>query len=136
MFTQESPGSSWVSGIYAVTAFTEDLQATRQFYLHVFGLPVVFEDEHSVVFQFGSTLINLLRVSEADALVAPAKVGAATSGARMVFTIHVQDVDALCAELVERGVTLLNGPLDRPWGVRTASFRDPAGIIWEIAKQA
>jgi catechol 2,3-dioxygenase-like lactoylglutathione lyase family enzyme len=43
-------------------------------------------------------------------------------------------VDAACAELAERGVQLLNGPLDRPWGVPTASFRDPGGHIWEIAK--
>jgi len=39
-----------------------------------------------------------------------------------------------CAELAARGVTLLNGPIDRPWGVRTASFQDPGGHIWEIAK--
>ena len=43
-------------------------------------------------------------------------------------------MDALCAELVSRGVKLLNGPIDRPWGIRTASFMDPAGHIWEIAK--
>jgi lactoylglutathione lyase len=24
--------------------------------------------------------------------------------------------------------------MDRPWGIRTASFRDPTGNIWEIAK--
>ena len=41
--------------------------------------------------------------------------------------------DAICAELASRGVELLNGP-DRPWGVRTASFRDPGGRIWEIAR--
>jgi uncharacterized glyoxalase superfamily protein PhnB len=46
----------------------------------------------------------------------------------------VDDVDAMCAELAERGVKLLNGPMDRPWGVRTASFMDPAGHIWEIAR--
>ena len=40
----------------------------------------------------------------------------------------------LDAELARRGVTLLNGPMDRPWGVRTASFVDPGGHIWEIAK--
>ncbi len=28
----------------------------------------------------------------------------------------------------------LNGPMDRPWGVRTASFMDPAGYICEIAR--
>jgi uncharacterized glyoxalase superfamily protein PhnB len=36
--------------------------------------------------------------------------------------------------LGERGAELLNGPVDRPWGVRTASFRDPGGHIWEIAR--
>ena len=52
----------------------------------------------------------------------------------MQFTIGVDDVDAMCAELAKRGVELLNGPIDRPWGVRTAAFRDPAGHVWEIAK--
>ena len=52
----------------------------------------------------------------------------------MVFTMAVDDVDAMCAILAERGVELLNGPMDRPWGIRTASFRDPGGHIWEIAK--
>ncbi len=31
------------------------------------------------------------------------------------------------------GVVLLNGPMDRSWGIRTASFSDPGGHIWEIA---
>jgi lactoylglutathione lyase len=31
-------------------------------------------------------------------------------------------------------VELLNGPMDRPWGIRTASFLDPGGHIWEIAQ--
>ena len=52
----------------------------------------------------------------------------------MQFTITVDDVDAMCAELAARGVKLLNGPMDRPWGIRTASFSDPGGHIWEIAK--
>ena len=46
----------------------------------------------------------------------------------------VDDVDEMCKELGDRGVVLLNGPVDRPWGVRTAAFRDPGGHIWEIAK--
>ncbi len=31
--------------------------------------------------------------------------------------------------LVARGIQLLNGPMDRPWGIRTASFVDPGGYI-------
>ena len=56
------------------------------------------------------------------------------AGSRLQLTIKVDDVDALCAELATRGVELLNGPMDRPWGVRTASFSDPGGHIWEIAR--
>jgi uncharacterized glyoxalase superfamily protein PhnB len=51
----------------------------------------------------------------------------------MQLTIPVDDVDVRCAELAALGVELLNGPMDRPWGIRTASFTDPAGHIWEIA---
>lgn len=127
--------SPWPTGIYAITLFVEDLQAAREFYRSAFGLPVVFEDANSAVFKFGHTLINLLKTTEAAELVAPAKVARREDGSRLVFTIQVEDVDALCADLTARGVELLNGPLDRPWGVRTASFADPGGHIWEIAKQ-
>ncbi len=123
----------WPRAITAITLFVEDLAAARQFYLQTFGLPVYYEDPNSAVFKFGNTLINLLKVTEADELIAPAKVAAREAGSRAVFTIEVEDVDALCAELVARGVVLLNGPMDRPWGVRTASFSDPGGHIWEIA---
>jgi catechol 2,3-dioxygenase-like lactoylglutathione lyase family enzyme len=125
---------SWPKAIATITLFVEDLQEAKQFYRNVFGLPVVFEDPDSVVFRFGKTLVNLLKITAAPELIEPAKVASREAGSRFVFTINVDDVDAMCAELTARGVQLLNGPLDRPWGVRTASFIDPAGYIWEIAK--
>ena len=125
---------AWPGAIGAITLFVEDLDAARSFYQEVFDLPVVYEDENSAVFKFGETLVNLLRVSEAPDLVAPATVAAPEAGVRHQFTLGVEDVDELCEELKSRGVELLNGPQDRPWGIRTASFRDPGGHIWEIAK--
>jgi catechol 2,3-dioxygenase-like lactoylglutathione lyase family enzyme len=122
------------SGIGAITLFVEDVPAAREFYGTVFGLPVHYQDDVSVVFKFGDTLVNLLQSTEANELIAPAAVGGPGSGSRFQLTINVDDVDAVCAELERRGVTLLNGPMDRPWGVRTAAFRDPAGHIWEIAR--
>jgi len=124
---------SWAKGISAITLFVEDLAATKQFYAEVFGLPIHYEDDESAVFNFGNTLINLLRATAAHELIAPAIVAQPDAGARLQLTIDVDDVDAMCAELAGRGVTLLNGPMDRPWGIRTASFRDPGGHIWEIA---
>lgn len=124
----------WPGGIFAITLFAEDLAATTQFYRDVFGLSTVFEGDTSAVFKFGNTLINLLTVSQVDELIAPAQMVASNAGSRAVYTLQVDDVDATVAELQRHGVQLLNGPIDRPWGVRTASFKDPAGNIWEIAK--
>ena len=126
--------AGWPRGIGAITLFVDDLAAARQFYIDVFGLPVIFEDEQSAVFRFANTLINLLRITAAHELIEPAVVALREAGSRVQFTIEVDDVDAMCAALARRGVQLLNGPIDRPWGVRTASFMDPGGHIWEIAK--
>ena len=126
--------ASWPGGIGAITLFVEDLEAAKRFYQDVFGLPVMFEDDDSAVFAFGNTMINLLKTGAAVELVEPATVAPREAGSRLQLTIDVDDVDAMCAELVRRGAKLLNGPMDRPWGVRTASFVDPGGHIWEIAK--
>jgi catechol 2,3-dioxygenase-like lactoylglutathione lyase family enzyme len=131
--TKEQRSNAWPGGIAAITLFVEDLEASKRFYQRAFGLPVVFEDPDSAVFRFGGTLVNLLKVSAAPELIEPAHVASPDSGSRSVFTIHVDDVDAICADLQAGGVALLNGPIDRPWGPRTASFRDPSGNIWEIA---
>jgi catechol 2,3-dioxygenase-like lactoylglutathione lyase family enzyme len=134
-----TPGSgadagAWPKGISAITLFVEDVDAAKRFYQEVFGLPVVFEDDNSAVFSFGNTLINLLSTTAAPELIEPAVPASREAGSRLVLTIQVDDVDAMCAELARRGVELLNGPMDRPWGVRTASFSDPGGHIWEIAR--
>lgn len=121
--------------IYAITLFVEELERSKLFYQDVFGLPVFFEDENSAVFKFENTLINLLRIPAAHILIAPRVVGSPAAGSRFQLTISVDDVDAACAELKARGVELLNGPVDRPWGVRTAAFTDPGGHLWEFAQQ-
>ena len=126
--------SKWANNIFAITLFQEDISAAKKFYQDAFGLAVVYEDDNSCVFKIGETMINLLKTFAAPVLIDPAKVSSRESGSRLVFTIQVADVDAMCEQLKTHGVTLLNGPMDRPWGIRTASFMDPGGHIWEIAK--
>ncbi len=123
----------WTGGIDAITVFVDDLEASKAFYRSVFDLPLMFEDDASAVFDFESSVVNLLKRSEAPELIDPAPVEPTAAGSRVVFTLAVDDVDRMCADLRARGVELLNGPMDRPWGVRTASIRDPDGYIWEIA---
>jgi catechol 2,3-dioxygenase-like lactoylglutathione lyase family enzyme len=124
--------SNWPDDIWAITLFVDDLAAAKQFYSEVFGVPLVHEDEVSAAFKFPNTVVNLLQSTEAPGLIGPAAVAPQAAGSRMQFTIRVGDVDAACAELAKRGVELLNGPMDRPWGIRTAAFMDPGGHIWEI----
>ena len=118
--------------IGAMTLFVADTERAKAFYANAFEAEPVFEDENSVVFGFENTLVNLLRESEAPELIEPASVG---SGTRAQYTIWVDDCDATVAELRARGVELLNGPQDRPWGQRTAAFADLDGHVWEVAQQ-
>ena len=124
----------WPRRLGAITLFVEDVAEAKAFYSRVFELPIVFEDTASVVFDFGNTIVNLLDERNAPELVEPEPVPPSRIGARALITVDVDDVDAVCQRLAERGVELLNGPIDRPWGIRTATFRDPSGHVWEIAK--
>ncbi len=127
--------TEWKKGVGAITLFVEDVPEAKAFYQRVFDLPVVFEDESSTAFKFDNTIVNLLSAAAAPELIAPAPVAGGGAGSRFQLTIWVDDADAVCADLAERGVTLLNGPMDREWGVRTAAFSDPAGHVWEIAQE-
>ena len=122
------------SKIETITLFAEDLERSKLFYQDVFSLPVLFEDQDSAVFKFENMLINLLAVPAARDLIQPGVVASPGAGSRFQLTIPVDDVDATCDQLKSRGVRLLNGPMNRSWGVRTASFTDPGGHIWEIAQ--
>jgi lactoylglutathione lyase len=123
-----------LSEIEVITLFVEDLSATKTFYTEVFGLEVIYQDDVSAVVKLNNLMINLLAVSEAHGLIAPAGVAGAGTGARALLTINVKDANAVAAELEQHGVKLINGPVDQPWGRRTAAFADPAGNVWEIAQ--
>lgn len=117
-----------------ITLFVEELDPAKAFYQDVFGLEVVYSDDVSAVVKLDNLLINLLHKGNAPTLVEPTAVAEPGSGAPLLLTIEVPDANAACAELEKHGVKLLNGPIDRPWGRRTAAFADPAGNVWEIAQ--
>ena len=119
--------------VFAVTLFTDDLGESKRFYRSAFAMPIVHEDPTSVAFAFPNLVVNLVTVKEAPELIAPAPVGGPDTPARMMLTLQVDDVDAACERLRALGVDLLNGPLNRPWGPRTATLADPSGHCWELS---
>jgi lactoylglutathione lyase len=124
-----------LKSVGAITLFVEDPRRSQSFYEEVFDAPVVWEDEDSAAFKFENTIVNLLRLPAARDLIQPGSVASRDAGSAFQLTVWVDDADAVSKELATHGVELLNGPMDREWGVRTASFTDPDGHIWEIAQQ-
>lgn len=127
--------SSSLKSVGAITLFVEDPQRSKAFYQNVFDVPAIHEDEDAAAFKFENTIVNLLRTPAARDLIDPGAVASRDAGSRFQLTIWVDDADGACADLASRGVDLLNGPMNRDWGMRTASFTDPDGHIWEIAQE-
>lgn len=125
---QEAFGSS----PFALTLFVQDLDTSKSFYGQSLGLGLLFEDDVSAVYRCGETMINLLLDGEAGDLIYPAKVSG-TNSVKAVYTLRCAEIDGAAAQLEAAGVKVLNGPIDRPWGVRTVSFQDPSGHTWELA---
>jgi len=124
--------AEWEKQIVAINLIVGDLVRSKTFYREVFGLPPQHEEEEVAVFRFKNMYVMLQHDPAHQAR--PGEVlGLAQKGVGQ-FAILVEDVDAVRAELDEHGVTLISGPADRDWGMRTLTFADPGGYIWEIAQ--
>jgi catechol 2,3-dioxygenase-like lactoylglutathione lyase family enzyme len=124
--------TDWEKEIGAMTLFVPDLDRARQFYEEVFGLQAQATDDDTAMVRFQNMYVFLHRAATAREPL-PEILDEAHKGAGQ-FAIIVDDVDAVCSELAGRGAELLSGPADRDWGMRTATFADPGGHIWEIAQ--
>jgi catechol 2,3-dioxygenase-like lactoylglutathione lyase family enzyme len=110
--------SASLESVGAITLFVEDPRLSQSFYEELFDLPVIWEDDDSAGFRFENTIVSLLRIPAACDLIDPGAVASREAGSRFQLTIWVDDADAVCAELATRGVELLNGPMNREWGMR------------------
>ena len=124
-----------MDNVETVTLIVNSLEVAKRFYSAIFEVDAIYEDDVSWVFSLDGLMVNLLQASEAAELVEPIAPGSVNSGPRILLTIRVGSVNVTCGLLEEKGVQLLNGPMDRPWGRRTAAFADPDGNVWEIAEE-
>jgi catechol 2,3-dioxygenase-like lactoylglutathione lyase family enzyme len=124
--------ADWKREVGAMTFYVPDLGEARKFYADAFGLDAQPLDDDTAMLRFGGIFVFLHR--SAAAAQPPVVLEEARKGVGQ-FAIIVDDVDAVCAEIAGRGVRPLTGPADRDWGMRTATFADPGGHVWEIAQE-
>ena len=124
--------AEWEKQINAMTLLVGDLERSKTFYREVFGLPPLDEEEDFALFGFKNMYVALrndpARQPPGREVLALAQQGVGQ------FSIWVEDVDAVSAELDQHGVALISGPADRYWGMRTITFADPDGYIWQVAQ--
>jgi catechol 2,3-dioxygenase-like lactoylglutathione lyase family enzyme len=124
--------AEWEKQINAMNLTVGDLERSKTFYREVFGLSPLHEEEDLAVFGFKNMYIAL-RHDPAHQNRQDEALGMAQKGLGQ-FSIFVEDAEAVRAELEAHGVKFISGPADRDWGMRTMTFADPDGYIWEIAQ--
>ena len=110
--------------------FARQMSAMRAFYGTPLGFPLHRElSTRWVEYRVGS---NLLALTERGLIFDDPAPPVGVLSLQLAFRVAPREVDACAATLAERGVAIISGPTDQPWGHRTLFFRDPDGNVLEI----
>lgn len=117
-----------LTGTHHIGLRTPNLAAMEAFYTQTLGFPVTkrWDDVQIVFVDIGSTVIELIGRDTATAYNTP-------TGGLDHIALHVADIDAAFAELVDKGVKIRSEPRDFK-DVRIAFFFDPDGNVLELVE--
>ncbi len=118
---------------------TDRLAEARDFYVHHFDFQVVFEADWYVQLHAArgeDTPPIELAFMVPHLKSQPKPLHAAFSGAGVILTFDVEDVDAVYVKLGEAEVLrdVVIGLRDEAWGQRHFLFRDPIGTLLDIVQ--
>jgi catechol 2,3-dioxygenase-like lactoylglutathione lyase family enzyme len=106
---------------------TDDLETAREFYKGFLGFDVAMDEPGFTMFASPSNRTAQITVAD------KAKPGIDRGISEAHLSIEVQDVDALHAEAVSRGLEIVYPLTDEPWGIRRFFVRDPDGRVINVA---
>jgi lactoylglutathione lyase len=121
--------------ISAAVLFVQDFEKSLTFYRDTLGLPIAVLESNFAAFQMDNQDFAINDITEAAKMVnLPLEAFEAQSGKadHVMLCADVENVDAEYERLKAKGVEFTKAPVDQPWGIRAAYFRDPEGNIWEI----
>jgi lactoylglutathione lyase len=119
-----------------IALFVHDLDGCTAFYRDTLALPLKGSDPGLAAFDLPGGLMLVLLSPEGAAEVLGTEVTELKleGESRGYIAVSVVDVDDTYAELTANGVTFVQLPTDKPWGLRMAHFTDPEGNLWEITQ--
>ncbi|MCG2634681.1 MAG: VOC family protein [Gammaproteobacteria bacterium] len=120
--------------ISMITLGVSDLTKSVQFYQQGLGLPLEESPPEVAFFNLNGSWLGLYG---REALAADATVSAKGWGFEAFTLSHnVQteaEVDAVIAQAINAGATLVKKPQKTFWGGYSGYFKDPDGHLWEVA---
>jgi catechol 2,3-dioxygenase-like lactoylglutathione lyase family enzyme len=106
---------------------TEHPAETRSFYEDVLGFAVAMEQDGLLMLKSPSTPTTQLIVVWAS------PTASDPHAHELDVSIEVDDVNAAHAEAVVRGLDIVYGLTDEPWGIRRFFVREPSGRTINVA---
>ena len=113
-----------------VMLYVDDVARSLDFYRRV-GLAVAFDAGSYAELSWGTLQLGLRNRENARTQFGDA-VALTRAPALHQITVVVDRVDDVAAKLTVHGVELLQEPMDQAWGMRSATFLDPDGHLWEV----
>jgi catechol 2,3-dioxygenase-like lactoylglutathione lyase family enzyme len=109
--------------------FARQMAAMREFYGTTLGLPLHKElSPRWIEFRIGP---NVLALAEPGARFDDPSPPVGVLSLQLALRVERDEVNGCAAILAERGVRIIEGPTDQPFGHRTLFFRDPDGNVLE-----
>ena len=105
-----------------ITLWAVKFDELKTLYKDILGLPVAEETPSFIMFDTKGSKLAFHKLPKGHTL------------DRRTTELHleVNDVDEVYESLQRRGIKFEEKPVNRPWGTRMASFRDPEGYTVEI----
>jgi catechol 2,3-dioxygenase-like lactoylglutathione lyase family enzyme len=105
-----------------LTLWAVNFDQEKNLYKEILGLPVDQENDNFIMFDTKGSRLAFHRLKKGGRL------------DRQTVELHfeVDNVDEVYLSLQGKGVKFDDRPVNRPWGSRMASFRDPEGYVVEI----
>ncbi len=117
-----------------ITLGVDDLQRAIDFYGNGLGFPRNGDDEDVAFFSLNGTWLGLYgrKALAQDAQVPPEGTGF-NSFAIAHNVASKEEVNAIMAQALLAGATLVKQPQSVFWGGYSGYFKDPDGHLWEVA---